>query len=72
MMLIGLPYVKVSRWFGTKPGGFAAVDWRLLLNTFFWNINFWESASSFSADVDNPAKNYPKGEIHVFDLHHCC
>jgi amino acid transporter len=31
------------------------------LNTFFWNINFWESSSSFSADVENPAKNYPRG-----------
>ena len=37
------------------------VNWRLLLNTFFWNINYWESAACFSADVHDPATTYPRG-----------
>jgi hypothetical protein len=31
--------------------GLKGVNWRLLLNTFFWNINYWESASCFAAEV---------------------
>lgn len=33
--------VNPARWLERPEGGFWAVDWRLLLNTFFWNINFW-------------------------------
>ena len=32
-----------------------------MLNTFFWNINFWESAASFSGEVEDPGRNYPLG-----------
>jgi amino acid transporter len=35
----------------------------LLLNTFFWNINYWETASCFAADIENPGKTYPLGMI---------
>eukprot|EP00596_Hydrurales_sp_CCMP1899_P001937 CAMPEP_0119044586 /NCGR_PEP_ID=MMETSP1177-20130426/32731_1 /TAXON_ID=2985 /ORGANISM="Ochromonas sp, Strain CCMP1899" /LENGTH=397 /DNA_ID=CAMNT_0007014913 /DNA_START=205 /DNA_END=1395 /DNA_ORIENTATION=+ len=59
--IIGSFQVQPSRWLETPPGGFWAVDWRLLLNTFFWNINYWESAASFSGDVKNPDENYPRG-----------
>ena len=53
--------IDPTRWTVAPPGGFWGVDWRLLLNTFFWNINFWESAASFSGDVEEPGKNYPVG-----------
>eukprot|EP01038_Epipyxis_sp_PR26KG_P008883 gene8883-11982_t len=59
--ILGSFQVQPSRWLITPPGGFWGVDWRLLLNTFFWNINFWESAASFSGEVENPGKNYPRG-----------
>jgi amino acid transporter len=59
--IMSVPQVDPSRWLQTPEGGLSGVDWRLLLNTFFWNINFWESASSFSGDVENPGKNYPTG-----------
>ena len=59
--VIGSLHIEPSRWMVTPPGGFWGVNWRLLLNTFFWNINFWESASSFSGDVEDPGKNYPIG-----------
>jgi amino acid transporter len=59
--VVGSTAIEPSRWLVTPPGGFWGVDWRLLLNTFFWNINFWESAASFSGDVEDPGKNYPMG-----------
>ncbi len=49
--VLGLPKVQPSRWLVAPPGGMQNVDWKLLLNTFFWNINFWESAASFSGEV---------------------
>ncbi|RYH27227.1 APC family permease [archaeon] len=59
--VLGAAKVDPRRWLDAPKGGFWAVDWRLLLNTFFWNINFWESAASFSGEVENPGKNYPIG-----------
>ncbi len=46
--VVGAFRVQPARWMIVPPGGIQAVDWRLLLNTFFWNINFWDSAASFA------------------------
>ena len=46
--VVGAFRVQPARWLTVPPGGIQAVDWRLLLNTFFWNINFWDSAASFA------------------------
>ena len=35
--------VVPSRWLQSPPGGIYGVNWSLLFNTFFWNINFWVS-----------------------------
>jgi amino acid transporter len=44
--IVGAFHVDPSRWMITPPpGGLGGVDWRLLLNTFFWNINYWEIPS---------------------------
>mmetsp|Transcript_5955 Transcript_5955/g.8361 ORF Transcript_5955/g.8361 Transcript_5955/m.8361 type:complete len:627 (-) Transcript_5955:35-1915(-) len=59
--VLGAFKVQPARWLQTPVGGIAAVDWRLLLNTFFWNINFWDSAASFAGEVENPGRNYPLG-----------
>lgn len=39
--IIGSFQVVPSRWLIAPPGGFYGVNWSLLFNTFFWNINFW-------------------------------
>lgn len=55
--IIGIWKVKPSRWLegpARGTGSIFDVDWRLLLNTFFWNINYWESSATFSAEVENP------------------
>lgn len=43
--IFGAAKVNPARWLEQPEGGFWGVNWRLLLNTFFWNINFWVSAS---------------------------
>jgi amino acid transporter len=59
--VLAAPRVDPSRWALAPAGGWRGVDWRLLLNTFFWNINFWESAASFSGDVEDPGRMFPLG-----------
>ncbi len=60
---IGATKMDYSRLVETPPGGLASVNWTLLLNTFFWNINYWESAASYSGDVLDPGRNYPLGML---------
>ena len=59
--ILGAPRVDPSNWLISPPGGISGVDWRLLLNSFFWNINYWESVSSFAGEVKNPGVTFPKG-----------
>jgi amino acid transporter len=39
--VIGAFQVQPERWLHAPPGGVYGVNWGLLFNTFFWNINFW-------------------------------
>ena len=58
--LMGVFYIKPSRWLSGPTladgtiGTYRDVNWSVLLNTFFWNINYWESSAAFSGDVENP------------------
>ncbi|XP_078160031.1 putative polyamine transporter At3g13620 [Carex rostrata] len=36
-------------------------DWRLFLNILFWNLNYWDSASTMAGEVEQPEKTFPKG-----------
>ncbi|KAL2930665.1 hypothetical protein RDABS01_036075, partial [Bienertia sinuspersici] len=35
-------------------------DWSLFFNTLFWNLNFWDNASTLAGEVENPQKTFPK------------
>ncbi|XP_040378740.1 probable polyamine transporter At3g13620 [Oryza brachyantha] len=52
-----LPKIRPHRWGATAvPGG---KDWRLFFNTLFWNLNYWDSASTMAGEVDRPGKTFP-------------
>lgn len=59
--IMGSFKVVPSRWIEGPAEGFTSVNWRLLLNTFYWNLNYWDSAATFSGEVISPEKNYPTG-----------
>lgn len=59
--VMGAFKVQPSKWKQGPEGGFMDVNWRLLLNTFYWNLNYWDSAATFSGEVISPEKNYPTG-----------
>jgi len=37
------------------------VDWPKYANCLFWNINYWDSASTLAGEVQNPKRNFPNG-----------
>jgi amino acid transporter len=36
------------------------VNWRTYLNTLFWNLNYWDSASTLAGEVDKPQETFPR------------
>ncbi|KAJ1426091.1 Amino acid/polyamine transporter I [Sesbania bispinosa] len=57
MSLISLPKIDPSRWLNL---GQEKKNWTLYFNTIFWNLNFWDSASTLAGEVDQPHKTFPK------------
>lgn len=59
MSLISLPKIDPSRWLSLGQEG-VKKDWTLFFNTIFWNLNFWDSASTLAGEVEEPHKTFPK------------
>ncbi|KAL6549789.1 proline dehydrogenase [Orobanche minor] len=57
MGFISIPKIRPKRWL---VGDIHNVDWNLYLNTLFWNLNYWDSISTLSGEVDDPKKTLPK------------
>lgn len=57
MGLISIPQLEPERWLVVN---LKDVDWNLYLNTLFWNLNYWDSISTLSGEVENPDKTLPK------------
>eukprot|EP01062_Namystynia_karyoxenos_P059776 TRINITY_DN5119_c0_g1_i1.p1 TRINITY_DN5119_c0_g1~~TRINITY_DN5119_c0_g1_i1.p1 ORF type:complete len:623 (+),score=134.12 TRINITY_DN5119_c0_g1_i1:153-2021(+) len=60
MVLMGIPQVEPSRLVEPPVGGWSHVNWGPLLNILFWNLNYWDSASSFAGEVNDPGRTFPK------------
>nr|CAB3495800.1 unnamed protein product [Digitaria exilis] len=58
MMGIAAPKVRPWRWKVKVEG--RKKDWRLFLNTLFWNLNYWDSASTMAGEVDRPERTFPR------------
>ncbi|XP_022140523.1 probable polyamine transporter At1g31830 [Momordica charantia] len=65
MGLISIPKLKPARWFVMDLGN---VDWRLYLNTLFWNLNYWDSVSTLTGEVENPRETLPKALFYAVIL----
>lgn len=59
MSVISIPNLDPARWVSLGEMG-VRKDWRLFFNTLFWNLNFWDNASTLAGEVENPQKNFPK------------
>ncbi|RVW48636.1 hypothetical protein VitviT2T_007752 [Vitis vinifera] len=59
LTLISIPKIEPIRWLSLGEKG-VKKDWTLFFNTLFWNLNFWDSASTLAGEVDQPQKTFPK------------
>ncbi|GMY16100.1 probable polyamine transporter At3g13620 [Fagus crenata] len=59
MSLVAIPKIEPSRWISLGEKG-VEKDWTLFFNTLFWNLNFWDNASTLAGEVEQPQKTYPK------------
>uniref|UniRef100_A0A0E0D1E1 Polyamine transporter PUT1 n=1 Tax=Oryza meridionalis TaxID=40149 RepID=A0A0E0D1E1_9ORYZ len=51
-----LPKIRPRRWRATA----ADRDWKLFFNTLFWNLNYWDSASTMAGEVERPGRTFPR------------
>ncbi|XP_068652777.1 probable polyamine transporter At3g13620 [Aristolochia californica] len=58
MFFISIPKLDPGRWVDLRHKG--AKDWKLYITTLFWNLNFWDNASTLAGEVDQPQKTFPK------------
>ncbi|CAN6289312.1 unnamed protein product [Urochloa humidicola] len=57
MTAMSVPEVRPRRWAAPVRG---RKDWRLFLNTLFWNLNYWDSASTMAGEVEMPERTFPR------------
>lgn len=57
MSILSIPHIKPRRWLVVD---FKKVDWRGYFNCMFWNLNYWDKASTLAGEVENPSKTFPK------------
>eukprot|EP00250_Pteridium_aquilinum_P013119 c21144_g1_i1 orf=890-2326(+) len=57
MIGFAIPRLDASRWLGVDLRN---VSWREYLNVLFWNLNFWDNASTLAGEVEEPARAFPK------------
>lgn len=65
MGFMAVPRLDPSRWLVVDLKN---VDWGLYLNTLFWNLNYWDSISTLTGEVDNPRKTLPKALFYALIL----
>lgn len=54
-----IPKIHPKRWISLGQQG-VKKDWKLFFNTLFWNLNFWDNASTLAGEVDQPQKTFPR------------
>lgn len=57
MAVLSIPQIRPARWLVVD---FNRVDWRGYFNSLFWNLNYWDKASTLAGEVENPSKTFPK------------
>lgn len=75
LCIVGIPKVQPSAWLRIKPadssGGGDEIDWIGLLNTLFWNLNYWDTVSTLAGEVNNTSETLPRGMFFAMILVVC-
>ncbi|KAL6593763.1 hypothetical protein ACP70R_048664 [Stipagrostis hirtigluma subsp. patula] len=57
MTVMAAPKLLPMRWAVQVEG---RKDWRLFFNILFWNLNYWDSASTMAGEVERPERTFPR------------
>ncbi|XP_057494592.1 probable polyamine transporter At3g19553 [Actinidia eriantha] len=57
MGVLSIPQIRPQRWLVVD---FRKVDWRGYFNSMFWNLNYWDKASTLAGEIENPSQIFPK------------
>ncbi|KAL0365291.1 UNVERIFIED_CONTAM: putative polyamine transporter [Sesamum angustifolium] len=57
MAVISIPRIRPKRWLVVDYG---KVEWRGYFNSLFWNLNYWDNASTLAGEVENPSRTFPR------------
>ncbi|KAK4800673.1 hypothetical protein SAY86_021160 [Trapa natans] len=57
MSILAVPRIKPRKWLLLDP---ERIKWREYFNSMFWNLNYWDKASTLAGEVENPSKTFPK------------
>ncbi|KAM7265375.1 hypothetical protein ACFE04_003058 [Oxalis oulophora] len=57
MGILSIPRIKPKRWMVVDS---RKIDWRGYFNSMFWNLNYWDKASTLAGEVENPSRTFPK------------
>ncbi|KAI4318771.1 hypothetical protein MLD38_032440 [Melastoma candidum] len=57
MVVLAVPRIRPRNWLRVD---FGRVDWRGYFNSMFWNLNYWDKASTLAGEVDNPSRTFPR------------
>ncbi|KAJ4840260.1 hypothetical protein Tsubulata_015423 [Turnera subulata] len=57
MSILSIPRLRPKQWLVVD---FKKVEWRGYFNSMFWNLNYWDKASTLAGEVTNPSKTFPK------------
>nr|CDM80862.1 unnamed protein product [Triticum aestivum] len=58
MTAMAVPKLRPRRWASQVEG--RKKDWRLFFNTLYWNLNYWDSASTMAGEVERPGRTFPR------------
>ncbi|XP_019433907.1 PREDICTED: probable polyamine transporter At3g13620 [Lupinus angustifolius] len=64
LSLISIPKIDPSRWLSLGEKG-VKKDWTLYFNTLFWNLNFWDNASTLAGEIEDPQRTFPKALLYA-------
>lgn len=58
IVLVGLPQVEMRN--VMQRPKLRDINWTSYLNVLFWNLNYWDTASTLAGEVSNPRKTFPR------------
>lgn len=57
MGVLSIPRIRPKQWFVVNS---KKIDWRGYFNSMFWNLNYWDKASTLAGEVEDPSRTFPK------------